>query len=591
MDRYSGLIKIKIAFDTETYEYDRDTGRYRPVLDANKVVLTCIYDDKGKEIYFEDKKEPYRYVRDLKDDLERHNKRLFAYGFHTEYDWYGICPKNKLICEEHNYICSNPFLLKFGSNSYICDAMSFYRMSLETAGELIGMRKMAMPENPETIDDIKPYCINDCKITLALINRIKELMSNIGFRPRKFLTAGQVAMTSFMTYCRKNKLIDGLMEFNKNGMRIIPSNNLLDVRQAYRGGWNQAFMIGKYEDCTVYDICGAYGDAMRQMDFPDLRTEKRIGNPSEGEYMGFINKTIGVARCTVESPDHRLMYLPIRYGKHVLRPRNCEMKGTWTFFELRKALKLGYRILEVEWLVSWNKLDKNPFKGFVDHLEKLELGDPNNKEPVKLIRNNICGKFSQSRYQRDMKQVHRSESMNYAREGYSVISVFGENYIMQKYKEPYIANYVNPIISAMITAYTRDAIYDKLKAIPWDCRLYTDTDSVITKGNFDHLFNMDKGYGNWKVVTRGTCKILGEKRYYVNNITKLAGVPKRLIDKDKIEKEEDIEIQKMFGLAEGLKKNDSDIVGQFKTQLYEMKPHSSSEILYPKKIDETRRIK
>ena len=67
-------------------------------------------------------------------------------------------------------------------------------------------------------------------------------------------------------------------------------------------------------------------------------------------------------------------------------------------------------------------------------------------------------------------------------------------------------------------------------------------------------------------LTKKECKILGEKRYYIGDKTKISGLRKKEQDKNAIEREEEIKVKRIIGLAEGLKRGDITQIGAFEEE-------------------------
>jgi len=362
-----------IALDTETYKFNEKEGVYEPILDAREFALGCIKTDTGITEFFTDREEMWNWLIKLIEKNKLNKKRTFIYGHNIEYDWYGIA-KNHLLDDKVNYICQNPFIAIYDEKGYFLDTMAFYRMSLKEVGKIIGLEKGEMPFKIKDINELKQYLERDVDITLQCILRLKKQVNELGFNPRKLMTAGQLAITSFLTYCRRENIDWDFTEYNndKKIRQIIKTKYPKEIREAFRGGMNQAFQIGKFDNVTLIDVNGLYAYIMVNMDFPDLRTELREENVKIGMLEKYIETNIGIARCKIKSPKTGLPYLPIRFQKYTIYENNKIMRGTWTYLELRKAKKLGYEILECEWSIRWNKAKINPLKNFINHLYGME---------------------------------------------------------------------------------------------------------------------------------------------------------------------------------------------------------------------------
>ena len=200
---------------------------------------------------------------------------------------------------------------------------------------------------------------------------------------------------------------------------------------------------------------------------------------------------------------------------------------------------MGYKINNISWIISYSKLNVNPFKDYIEELYNMRLEAKDGfKNVIKLLMNNLYGKFSQYRSEKDYKVVERFEVQEWIEQGYEVNCSIGTQYIISKEGDLYQPSYTNAIISVMITAGARNYLFKQLKKIPYEDLLYCDTDSVMFKGEHRNKFEYGNQLGQFKIeIDNKQCKILGEKRYYIHDRVKISGLSKRDSTKDLIEKE------------------------------------------------------
>ena len=583
-----------IYLDTETYEFNEKDGRWYPVLDARKFALGYAETDEDVGKFFTDRNKMYDWViHKIKANAKR-KKRTFIYGHHMEYDWYAIAQEH-LLEKEMKYIVFFPFIGIYEDKGYFLDSMAFWKMSLAEVGEILGFEKLKMPESVGHLDELKEYLKRDVQIVRKAMEKIKEDIKKLGFNPRKLMTAGQLAITSFMTFCKRENLNWEFTELVETGfgykqLQVIKPKRPKLLREAFRGGDNRAFQLGKHENCTLIDANGLYTYVMKDlMEFPDLRSESFSKNPSVGLLEEYIKNEIGVARVTMIAEGIEFPYIPIRYTKYQIFPRSGKMRGTWTFTELKKAIELGYKIENVEWCMRWQKAKVNPLSEFVKELYELEKQDKEGYgRVIKLIRNNLFGKFSQYKTNKDYEIVERWKVQDYIENGYESTTTLGNKYIMVKENDAYDPSYTNAIISIQITALARLYMYEQMDKIPVEDLLYTDTDSIMFKGNHIDKFPIGKELGEFKIVSKGTAKILGEKRYYIDEDVKISGISKRDIKKEIIEHELDVVTKKMVGLQKGIYEGKMDLVGGFEEEIQEMKPHNKLMLVIPDELDEVK---
>ena len=207
--------------------------------------------------------------------------------------------------------------------------------------------------------------------------------------------------------------------------------------------------------------------------------------------------------------------------------------------------------LKTDWMIIYNESPINPLKLFIDNLYELEKNAKTRAEkiPIKMLRNNLSGKFGQYRKNKDYVKVKRKDCLEYKEKGYKVVSTIDNEYIMMKENGEYIPSYVNPIISALITAQARLDLYEEKLKLPIEDLLYCDTDSIIFKGNHIKKFKISNELGDWKIEDEHkTCKILGEKRYYIGEKVKISGIHSKDRTVSAIENEENLKVKRMIGI-------------------------------------------
>lgn len=587
------------SLDTETYKYDRKEGVYRPVLNTHEFTIGCVINEKEERKLFTTREFMRQHIKDECAKKNKHGKRTFWYAHNHEYDWYAIW-KGDLLNKDIKYICYNPFIAIYKEKNYFLDTMAFYRMSLETLGTILGYKKLEMPKEIKEIKQLVDYVERDTEIVMKAIKELKKKINKLGFNPRKLLTAGQLAMTSFLTYCRREGIDKEFTEtiytgINKNGKKtfkrqIIKSKYAKQVREAFRGGMNICFQIGKFEWVKLIDANGEYAKMMTIMDFPDLSTETYNEKTEIGMLIKYIANQIGVARVKIKAPKTDRPFLPVRFTRYTVYEGNKILRGTWTFRELEEAIELGYEIIECEWSIRWKKAKMNPLKNFIEHLYEMEkkCETIDEKKPIKLIRNNLYGKFSQYKKNKDYVTIPRHKVREYVEKGYEPVSTMEDKYICAKEEGEYDPSYVNPIISAMITAEARIFLYKEMLKVPKEDLIYCDTDSIAFKGNHLDKFKVGKELGEWKLEAEGEAKFLGEKRYYIKDKAKCSGLMKREISKEIIEREENVQTKRMIGLLTGITKGRMEEVGTFEEYVQEMKPHNKLMLITPEIIDEVK---
>jgi len=566
-------------------------------LNAQEFLLGCVVDQKGKERYFYSPTEMWEWIITYGEKMKRYGKKVYVYAHNHEYDFYSYGQEN-LMNEKMKYISFRPFIAMYSDNIYFLDTMAFYSMSLEEVGKIVGLHKLETPkelieggDREYNIEELKPYCLRDTMIVLRAIENIRNTMSKMGYRPRSLFSAGQIAISSFLTYITRNNQIWKIADLidigkSKKQMRVKPSEYDDKVREGYRGGRCQSFQKGEFKNTSMIDLNALYPFIMINMKFPDLKSETFFKKPLEIMKQSDILNKIGVLRCTIDSPkDIEIPYLPIRYKKKTEYPRGKTLTATWTILEVSEAVARGYTIKDIDWVVLYNELDINPFEEYLTELYKLRSKSKGEmKHVVKLIMNSLYGKFAQKRNSVDYKLIKRIEFGEYLNKGYKLAGVTPRGDIMSKDNEPYIARYTNPIISTLITAAARDHLYKFLEKINKEDLIYVDTDSIMLK-NFDKyesLFKIGNRLGQWKIEYRDKkAHVLREKEYWIGDRIKMSGLSKREQDKKLIEKEGKVKIKRIISLKKAIRSGGISQVGKFdeltfdlgRKEVYELPDH------------------
>ena len=445
--------------DREIFSKEKKKGNLYPVLNSRKFVIGCVVTDRGEKLSFYDHKKMLNWLIKKVEENAKNGERTYLFGHNIEYDIYGLIKDNifDLISSNLELISESPFLASWkikGKNwGFFVDSYSFFRnMSVESIGHILGFNKLEMPKEIKSPSELEAYCIRDCEIVLKAMLFLKENLKTLGFSPRKFLTAGQVAMSTFMSFIRKENIHWNIMKSGK----VFKGPNLEKCRPAYRGARNEAFKIGKVEDVTSIDINSLYPYAMTKIPFPKLDEEMFVKDPLKKDLSikeMLDEKFIGVMECEIKVPKIELGYLPIRFNKVLNFPEGERIiKGTWTTLEIRKALKLGYEVLEVKWVCLYPVNKENVFDNYIKKLYDLrkESGEEM-KLAIKLIMNNLYGKFAQFRMNKEYKVVYRDEMGKWKDKGWKVKSVWGSKYILEKYNNLYVPKYTNLLIAILIT--------------------------------------------------------------------------------------------------------------------------------------------
>lgn len=574
-------------------------GCYYPVLNSRKYVIGCAVTDTGERISFLDYKKFWRWIVKKIEDNAKEGEKTYIYGHNISYDMLGIIKDDlfELLSSNLNMISDYPFLASWtikGKNwGFFVDTYSFFRgKSVESIGNMIGFSKLVMPKEIKEPLELEEYCMRDCEVVLKGMQYLREKLKVLGFMPRKFLTAGQVAMSTFMSSIRKENIHWNIMRSGE----VYKGPNLEKCRPAYRGARNEAFKIGAVEDVTLIDINSLYPYAMINMPFPKLNEEMFVKDPLiKGLTIKNIlsKKYVGCAECEIDVPKIELGYLPVRFGGKLFFPDGeRRIMGTWTTFELRRALELGYKIRDIKWVCLYPVNKENVFREYISRLYELRIkSGAEVNVAVKMIMNNLYGKFAQLRRNKDVKAIYRGELSAWKKRGWKLKSAWGNKYIIERYNDSYVPKFTNLMIAIMITAYSRDYLYKFLSKVKKDDLVYCDTDSIVLKNwkVYKKEFEISKKIGDWKIVAENEdCFVKSEKDYRVGERKKVSGVSRRVVAQMDFDNVKEVRKKVAIGVKDALNNPGENFekLGTFKDFVHTFKMSGKQDIVLPKVIDE-----
>lgn len=599
-EEYTGTNSEEILHNNEilieagiTKEKQLQLGWYYPILNAQKYVLGIIYVNEKEKYIYTKPEDHWNKIKEIHEECKKRKENLYIYGHNHLYDFLGYArnairddPKLKVIIEY-------PFLAIYDEtretdgriiqSTYFTDTLFYWKLKLREVGEIIKQPKSKMPLCYREVEDIIPYCTQDCKTTLESIKYIQKTLQTLGFKPRKFLTAGKTAQSTWQTYIRRNNIHENIMH---DGI-IYKSPYWRETRMAYRGGDIRTFYTGKYKHLYKVDVRGEYAYIMKTMNFPNLKTGIMIRKPKTEEWK-LIKECIGIIQCTIEIhvPTGQIPFTPILYKERQYRPYKMTCTGTWTIEELKYAEEIKQiTVKEIEWAEVYKKDKTNPFTGYISLLEEIEQTKPEIKPVIKLLRNNLGGKFAQNKHMKDTKFIHRADIEPYLKEGWEVKGIIENLYYIEKDKGEYIPGYTNPLIITLITAGGRIYLHKLMSRAE---KIYNcNTDGfIIDKKDLEKYDFTNKGYGSLKLEEEGPTIIL-ENKYEINGKLVVSGIPIRNQKPGMLEKTE-IETTKMITIKEAIIHNQWEKLGTFKTETHQIETKDKLQLYeLPEYVDET----
>lgn len=417
------------------------------------------------------------------------------------------------------------------------DTLNHWKISAKEMGKRIGLEKLEDDlfdgKTKITKRKLKNRCRRDTEITYKFVMSMKEKYESIGCELK--MTIGATSLAKFYK------------DFGVRPKKPIDKKQLEFCFKGYYGGRTEIFfnrpVVG---NIYYFDINSLYPSCMRNV-FP---------NPESGHWTKYPNfEKEGMSEITVKTPNLKIPYLPFRESQsgRLLFPCGT-FRGTYTFFEIREALKIGYKILKVHRTLQFRNTG-HYFRDFVEsfyekRLEAQAKGDLLQSDSFKLIPNNLYGKFAQRNKHESLIPYDKKELKNGD-------MIYG-NMVLRVEQGEY-PKHTNGIWSAYTTAYGRHNLYERFNEVEQNGGLliYGDTDSIIFESD-KPIFKDSKELGALKLEGRFDYAHFKLPKVYVlreqsRSYYKAKGVPKSCAS-DFFEKHR-AEFRRPYKIKETLRRN------------------------------------
>lgn len=363
--------------------------------------------------------------------------------------------------------------------------------SVKSLGKMIKLEKMETDsfENEE-------YCQRDTEIVYWALLEYKKTLSSLNINLKN-----TAAATGFSALLEK--------------YRSLSYNNFSEedhefLKEGYYGGRTEVFNTAKQEgEIYGYDITSSYPNVMRKIPLP---------NPFYRYYTKKPNfEKEGMVDCVVECPENlKIPYLPLRIENKLCFPTGS-FRGTWTYYEIREAKKLGYKVLKINKALEFKINFEFSLKEFIEDLfskryRASEIGNYVLQYACKIIMNASYGKFALGNEKTELLAFDELWKVK----GEFSSEIFPNNQILVK-KVTDHSPQTNFLYAAYITAFARHDLFIYIQEALKNGRipLYCDTDSIFFKGpKFNLKFNEKLGSLQLKDEI-SDCQFLLPKTYYV----------------------------------------------------------------------------
>jgi hypothetical protein len=582
-----------------------------PILDATKGILGCVMRKGVRPKFFNLLKNPdalWDYFIKRTEAEGKRDKTVEVFSHNAEFDWYVIA-KNHLFDKRITFKSNKTFIREITTEHgkiTFRDSHAFFKMPLKKVGDMVKLQKLEMPGNINSIEELKEYCERDTLIVMKAIRRLKAILKNkFNYTPKRLTSPSKLAYNLFQRECKNSFHIktcaDGTKKkVSKGGYwwyegKIYQTKDPEFLHLTCRGGMIRCLNTKrKITNATKVDLNSAYPFVCYSNDykFPDIRKEKIISEEDLNKHTpSSILNQLGVIECLIKSPLTDHPYLPIRYKGKVIYPVGTSIKGFWTIPEIKYAVEeCGYKLLEINKAITYPALPFNIFRDFFDELYNLKqtLKDVCEKHVIKLMMNSLTGKFAQRISESVIEDIPISKHKEYMRRGYNPLSLIPGTPLIRMeriVKRKHYSKTSNPIINALITAYTRILMHKHMRKIPREDLLYASTDAIIFKG--DHLDKFDIGnkMGQWKIEGKNKTYEGFETGYYKFDQTiKTSGTKKAWVSEEHIREGIPFKQLNMITEKSPLGKSNPALIGTFQEKF--MKIKATPETPYPDFIEE-----
>lgn len=520
------------VFDTETGIRNGNKIHYKLKGNPAGFIFGCIY---GKV----DGREYKRTIFSVDEFLQEFKKEIYTdkhvFAHNAEYDLNTIFQNIYVADPQAKF--NGKFICMSNDNAIFADSLNIFQTSVAEIGKMIGVskRKLGTKKTMRSDCDLLCHkyndvkrCEYDCIIVWKALFKAFEKSGSIK------LTLASLSLTFYRRFYQPYNF-----DVHKLNERFFES---------YYGGRTEIFVKGETTSYVI-DRNSAYPFCMAYSKFPNVsKMFERTIELSEVDFL--LNEYEGQLHCTIEHSDIYFGCLPYRDKGLLIFPTGT-LTGTWTFPEIRNALKYGCKIIKT-FNAVYSRPIESPFKGFVEsqYKERFRTNDEFEIYMIKIFMNCLYGKFAsriefEHEYFNDLslslpryKELLQSGQLAELK----IIDPIKNNGFFKKIVKKKQSCSI-PSFAAYITAYQRIDLFEMLMKCKQENRkpTYCDTDSVA----MEKINGIISGFnlGDWKIENKLITYITALKNYTVEKIMldaewekiyghkeeKIKGVPKRAV--------------------------------------------------------------
>lgn len=411
------------------------------------------------------------------------------------------------------------------------DTSNYMPLSVFQMGEILNLPKLnkpkclgKIPKNNKEKQELLIYNKRDCEISKQFLELLQTTVISLGGKLK--MTIASCGMDVYRRRYHRFIL--------KHETEILKDEKYYEfVYDAYFGGRTEIFSRGTIKNAKVYDINSLYPFVMLLL-FPFPPSIREILNPNDN--INFSLKFKGLSKVNITTPKYmKYPYLPKKHkvggSKKLLFPLGT-WTGTYTHFELNRAIELGYKINKVYKTYIYKK-SFYPYKEYVKDLYNLRMiykkQNSNMELGIKLLLNSLYGKFGQRNVTDtifiDIDEMNEKEYDSFIKTKSRKISMNSNKKGIETIESECSSSFVFPIFPVYVTAYARDVLYNYIVE---NDATYCDTDSITT---FNRL-KESKELGGMKEEYNVVMGIYIKPKMYMvetgeKTVVKIKGVPIR----------------------------------------------------------------
>ena len=414
-----------------------------------------------------------------------------------------------------------PTMIKWteGKRTLLClDSMNWFRMSLASIGNYIGVDKLEMPSDDSSVEDWDTYCKRDVKVLAAAVLHYWKFIRSNDLGNVQPTISGQAFSTFRHKFLQPETI---LIDDDDKALKL--------ARSAYYGGRTESFQIGPIDEVFYLDFNSMYPAVMMAYDSPT----KLINNSIHWSIKDIDGERDSIAMIGDVDLEVAENDFPYRTPERLLFPLG-EFRTVLAGPELLHALDTD-SIRKVHSVTAY--VQRPIFSDYVDYFYKMRLearaeGNESKGFLAKQLLNSLYGRFGMSG--RRYENISTTDDVDpKSWEIYDMDIKAWRNFrsvsgLVQEQVRDGESRDSAPAIPAYIASHGRMTLLKAMYQAGKENVFYCDTDSlVVNREGYDRLSSMidPDRLGALKVEYHSVpMTIRGVKDYVLGDIERIKGV-------------------------------------------------------------------